>query len=134
MFPSPRKSLSHPCPSYLTPPNQKNKKKHTSNNKTSDAEFQEKVVNSQDTIVVDCFANWCGPCKAIAPKVAEFSAKYPSVKFYQIDVDNLANTAADLGVRAMPSFILFKDGKRVEGDVVGANPGALENAVKQLTA
>merc|ERR1712187_975551 len=102
-------------------------------NITSDAEFKEKVLSSQGPVVVDCFATWCGPCKAIAPKVADFSKQYTNVKFYQIDVDELSNTAGEIGVRAMPTFLLYKDGEKVE-DVVGANPAALEAAIKKLAA
>lgn len=83
--------------------------------------------------MVDCFATWCGPCKAVAPKVAELSEKYPQAKFYQIDVDKLASTAAEIGVRAMPTFFLFKGGQQ-QSTVVGANVGALENGIKGLVA
>jgi thioredoxin 1 len=90
-------------------------------------------LNSTEPIVLDCFAEWCGPCKAIAPKLAEFSETYPQAKFYKIDVDKLSEVAAELGVRAMPTFMLFKDGQKV-GDVVGANPPALEAGIKSLIA
>ncbi|KAL5357265.1 thioredoxin-like protein [Aspergillus floccosus] len=100
---------------------------------TSKAEFQEKVLNAKEPVVLDCFATWCGPCKAIAPKVEEFAKTYPQAKFYQIDVDELADVAAELGVRAMPTFMLFKDGQKVS-DVVGANPPALEAGIKSLVA
>ncbi|EYE93965.1 thioredoxin family protein [Aspergillus ruber CBS 135680] len=97
----------------------------------SEAEYNEKVLNSTGLVIVDCFATWCGPCRAIAPRVAQLSQIYSSAKFYQIDVDELSNVASDLQVRAMPTFILFKDGERVEGgDVVGANPQGLDNAIK----
>ncbi|RAL14052.1 thioredoxin family protein [Aspergillus homomorphus CBS 101889] len=99
----------------------------------SAAEFKEKVTDSKDAIVLDCFAEWCGPCKAIAPKVAAFSEQYPEAKFYMIDVDELADVAAELGVRAMPTFMLFKDGKKIK-DIVGANPPALEAGIKSLIA
>ena len=66
--------------------------------------------------------------------VAEFSLKYPQAKFYQIDVDQLAETAAEVGIRAMPTFLLYKDGQRLDQDVVGANPAALEKAVQGLVA
>ncbi|KAE8351528.1 thioredoxin [Aspergillus coremiiformis] len=99
----------------------------------SDAEFREKVLNAKGPVVLDCFADWCGPCKAIAPKLAEFSKTYPDAKFYKIDVDQLTEVAAELGVRAMPTFILFKDGQKVS-DVVGANPPALEAGIKALIA
>ncbi|RJE19578.1 Thioredoxin [Aspergillus sclerotialis] len=100
---------------------------------SSKEEFQEKVINSKELVVVDCFATWCGPCKAIAPKVAEFSETYSQAKFYQIDVDQLSEVAAELGIRAMPTFILFKGGEKVQ-DVVGANPPALEAGIKSLIA
>ncbi|KAL2006229.1 hypothetical protein VTN00DRAFT_9883 [Thermoascus crustaceus] len=87
----------------------------------------------KELVVLDCFATWCGPCKAIAPKVAEFSERYPNAKFYQIDVDQLSDVAADLGVRAMPTFLLFKDGEQV-GEIVGANAAALEAAIKEHLA
>lgn len=100
-------------------------------NKPSEEEFNEKVYESTGLVIVDCFATWCGPCRAIAPRVAELSKTYSSAKFYQIDVDELNNLAANLGVRAMPTFILFKDGKRLDqSDVVGANPAGLDNAIK----
>ncbi|KAB8233004.1 hypothetical protein ETB97_002134 [Aspergillus alliaceus] len=99
----------------------------------TEAEFREKVLGSQDLVVLDCFADWCGPCKAIAPKLASFSVAYPQAKFYKIDVDQLSNVAAELGVRAMPTFILFKNGEKI-GDVVGANPQALEAGIKNLVA
>ncbi|KAL3470910.1 thioredoxin-like protein [Aspergillus californicus] len=99
----------------------------------SAAEFREKVTDAKGAVVVDCFATWCGPCKAIAPKVEEFAKQYTDVKFYQIDVDELSDVAAELGVRAMPTFMLFKDGEKIS-DVVGANPPALEAGVKSLLA
>ncbi|PWY96602.1 thioredoxin domain-containing protein [Aspergillus sclerotioniger CBS 115572] len=101
---------------------------------TSKAEFEEKVLSpSAGPVVVDCFATWCGPCKAIAPKVAEFSETYAGAKFYQIDVDELSDVAAELGVRAMPTFLLFKDGKKFD-DLTGANPKGLEVKVQALLA
>lgn len=103
------------------------------NNPRSKAEFQEKVIDSKDLVVIDCFATWCGPCKAIAPKVGEFSQTYTQAKFYQIDVDQLSEVAAELGIRAMPTFMLFKNGEKVQ-DIVGANPPALEAGIKSLVA
>lgn len=84
-------------------------------------------------MVLDCFATWCGPCKAIAPKVEEFSTTYSQAKFYQIDVDELSDVAAELGIRAMPTFMLFKNGEKVQ-DIVGANPPALEAGIRSLVA
>jgi thioredoxin 1 len=59
-----------------------------------------------------------------------FSDKYTDARFYKLDVDEVPDVAQELNVRAMPTFMLFKDGDKV-GEVVGANPTALENAIKQ---
>ena len=75
-------------------------------------------------------ATWCGPCKVIAPKIVDMSAAYPNVRFYKLDVDEVPDVAQELGVRAMPTFMLFKNGEKVN-EVVGANPQALIAAVKK---
>lgn len=62
----------------------------------------------------------CGPCKVIAPKVVEFSKEFPDVDFVKVDVDDLSDVAAEYSIRAMPTFLLFKDGEKV-AEVVGAN-------------
>ena len=66
----------------------------------------------------------------IAPKVAEFSNTYSQANFFKIDVDELPDVAQELGIRAMPTFMLFKDGEKVE-EIVGADPRKLEAAIKK---
>ncbi|KAL3464288.1 thioredoxin-like protein [Aspergillus heterothallicus] len=95
-------------------------------------EYLEKIINGKGPVVLDCYAEWCGPCKAIAPKVAQFAEENPGVQFYQIDVDELSDVAAEIGVRAMPTFIFFNNGEKVN-EVVGANPPAIAAGVKALT-
>lgn len=83
-------------------------------------------------MVLDCMATWCGPCKTIAPHIVTMSNNYPAARFYKLDVDEVPDVAQELGVRAMPTFMVFKDGEKV-GEVVGANQKALEALVgKQL--
>ena len=93
-----------------------------------------KALTSTGPAVVDFFATWCGPCKAIAPTVGKLSETYSSVRFIQIDVDKNPSIARELEVTAMPTFVLFKDGKALEDRVVGGNVKALENAVKNISA
>ncbi|RHZ51391.1 thioredoxin family protein [Aspergillus thermomutatus] len=104
--------------------------------KITDAKvFQEKVQQASGPVIVDCSATWCGPCKAISPVFQRFSTQedFKNAKFYEIDVDELADVAAELGVRAMPTFMFFKDGQKVD-EVVGANPPALEAAIRKHSA
>lgn len=89
--------------------------------------------NNPKLVVIDCFATWCGPCKAIAPKIAEYSEQYPDVAFYKVDVDEVPDVAQELGIRAMPTFVYFKDGQKVD-EVMGAAPPNIEGAIKKHSA
>jgi len=102
------------------------------NNLADKSSFDSSITNLKtgELVVLDCFATWCGPCKAIAPRVAQLSEKMSNVKFYKIDVDEVPDVAQELGIRAMPTFLLFKNGDKL-GEVVGANPHALEEAIKK---
>ncbi|KAI5806743.1 putative thioredoxin [Peziza echinospora] len=79
-------------------------------------------------VIIDCYAEWCGPCRVIAPKVVQFAKEYPNAAFFKVDVDEASDVAAELGVKAMPTFYLFKDSEKVQ-EVVGANPAALKAAI-----
>ncbi|KAM7183970.1 thioredoxin [Naviculisporaceae sp. PSN 640] len=100
------------------------------------SQFKETIAK-HEVVIVDAFATWCGPCKAIAPQIAKWSES-PEFKdkiyFAKFDVDHLPDLAQDLGVRAMPTFIFFKNGEKVE-EFLGANPPALLNILnKQVPA
>jgi len=87
--------------------------------------FDTSIGSSDKLIVLDCFATWCGPCKVIAPEVALLSEEYKDqAEFYKVDVDQVPDLAQELNVRAMPTFMLFKNGEKV-GEVVGADKRAL---------
>ncbi|KAF2838928.1 Cop c 2-like protein [Patellaria atrata CBS 101060] len=91
-------------------------------------EFDTALGEKDNLVVLDCFATWCGPCKVIAPQFVKLADKYPDAQFLKIDVDELPDVAQELGIRAMPTFLLFKNGEKVE-EIVGANPKALEAAI-----
>ncbi|EGC47442.1 thioredoxin [Histoplasma capsulatum var. duboisii H88] len=84
-------------------------------------------------IVIDCFATWCPPCKAIAPKLVELSEQHPNVGFYKVDVDECPDVAQELGVRAMPTFVFFKDGQKVD-EVVGAVPASILAVIQRYAS
>lgn len=85
----------------------------------SDDSFENEVVDSDIPVLVDFWAQWCGPCKAIAPILEDLTAKYQGkMKIVKLDVDNNPATPPKFGVRGIPTLILFKDGQ-VQATQVG---------------
>merc|ERR1711939_840683 len=97
-------------------------------NLSSKADFAAALKDNK-IVVLDCFATWCGPCKVIAPQVVKFPDEFPNAHFAKLDVDEVPDVAQELGIRAMPTFLIFKDGEKVK-EVVGANPNALKSAIE----
>ncbi|KAJ5628604.1 Thioredoxin [Penicillium lividum] len=94
-----------------------------------------KALTSSGPAVIDFYATWCGPCKAVAPKVGELSEKYQNVRFIQVDVDKMRAVAQQYNVTAMPTFVFLKDGKEiVEKRVRGADIRALEAGIQAVSA
>lgn len=78
----------------------------------SDDSFENEVIESNIPVLVDFWAQWCGPCKALTPIVEEIATKYEGkVKFVKVDVDSNPSTPSKFGVRGIPTLILFKNGQ-----------------------
>ncbi|KAI8621876.1 thioredoxin-like protein [Chytriomyces sp. MP71] len=101
-------------------------------NITSSAEFN-KYISASKLTVVDFTATWCGPCKAVAPRFEALAAKFSNCSFIKVDVDEQKDIAQQYGVRAMPTFMLFKSGKKLD-EVVGADIGKVERLVNTHAA
>ncbi|KAI1393986.1 thioredoxin-domain-containing protein [Hypoxylon trugodes] len=102
------------------------------NYQTADAFKQ--AIKDNKVVLLDCFATWCGPCKAIAPILANHSndEQFKDIHFAKIDVDDLPELSQELGITAMPTFLLFKDGNIEPAEkLVGANPNALVTILKK---
>lgn len=88
----------------------------------TDANFQSEVINSDVPVLVDFWATWCMPCRAIAPVVEEIATEYAGkIKVGKVDVDNNRETAMNYSIRSIPTLLIFKDGQPVE-TIVGAQP------------
>jgi thioredoxin 1 len=91
----------------------------------NDTNFEEKVINSNVPVLVDFWAEWCGPCRMIAPIINELSEQYENEALMtKLDVDTSPETAAKYGIRNIPTILLFKDGKVVDKQV-GAVPKSI---------
>jgi thioredoxin 1 len=92
----------------------------------NDANFESEVLKSTQPVLVDFWAAWCGPCRAIGPTVESIAEKYQGrAKVVKVNVDENVATPASLGIRGIPTLILFRDGKEAER-VVGVPPNANE--------
>ena len=98
-----------------------------------DATFDQEVLKSDVPVLVDFWAVWCGPCKAIAPTVEELAKQYKGkVKIAKMDVDEHQQVPQQYGIRSIPTLLLFKGG-RVVDTIVGAVPKSkLEDSIKKV--
>lgn len=86
----------------------------------SDASFEEEVLNSDVPVLIDYWAEWCGPCKMIAPVIEELAAEYgDKIKIAKLNIDENPVTPPKYGIRGIPTLMLFKGGN-VEATKVGA--------------
>ena len=88
----------------------------------TDENFQSEVLNSDKPVLVDFWAEWCGPCRMVAPIVEELATEYNgSLKVGKVDVDSNQKVSMQFGVRSIPTLLIFKNGKVVD-QIIGAVP------------
>ena len=99
----------------------------------TDQSFESEVLQSDKPVIIDFWAEWCAPCRAIAPIVKDLAAQYPDdVKIVKMNIDENPNTPGRYGVRAIPTVLAFKGGTVVE-QITGARPrSAFEEMVQKL--
>jgi thioredoxin 1 len=102
-------------------------------NAVTDNTFQSEVLQSSEPVLVDFWATWCAPCRALGPKLDELSQGFSGkVKFVKLDVDDNPKIPAQFGIRGVPTMIVFKNGKMVD-QLVGNQPKeVIENLLNKV--
>ena len=83
--------------------------------------FQSEVLDQQGTVLIDFWAEWCGPCRMLSPVIDEVAAENPAVKVGKVNVDEQQELAAQFGIMSIPTLLVFKNGQK-SGESVGLIP------------
>ncbi len=101
--------------------------------KVSSTTFESEVKAETLPVLLDCYAEWCGPCKMMAPIVEQLSEKYAGkMKFCKLDVDTDGSAVAAYRVMSIPNFLFFRNGEVVKNAIGGMSPSDFENLIKEV--
>ena len=101
--------------------------------KFTDANFETEVLQSDLPVLVDFYADWCVPCKMMAPIVKEMAEKYDGrIKIGKLNIEENPNTTMQYGVMSIPTFLFFQKGEKVKAITGAVSKGELESALQKL--
>ena len=105
----------------------------SASHKVSDQNFETEVLNAEGPVVVDFWAEWCGPCKAMSPLVDQLASEMgEKVKIVKVNIDESPNAPTKYGVRGIPTFMVFRDGQVVDTRVGSMSKGQLNEWVQSV--
>ena len=94
-----------------------------------DTEYKD-IIKSNKKVVIDCFANWCGPCKMLSPVIDSLAEEYNDISFYKIDVDNADIITSEYNIMSIPTLLIFEDGNLKEKVVGLRSKSEIEDLLK----
>jgi len=98
-------------------------------NNSTDGSFEQDVLQSDKTVLVDFWAEWCGPCKQLAPVLDEYAAENADVKVVKVNIEESPETPTKYGVRGIPTMMIFKNGELADTKVGGMPKSQIEEWV-----
>lgn len=85
--------------------------------KISEKDFNKVISNKEKKVIVDCYAEWCGPCRMLSPIIDELKEEIDSCEFYKLNVDEAENISREYGIMSIPTILIFKDGKEINKSI-----------------
>ena len=85
--------------------------------KIEEKDFNEVIKNKDKKVLVDCYADWCGPCRMLSPIIDELAEEIDSCEFYKLNVDEAENISREYGIMSIPTILIFKDGKEINKSI-----------------
>ncbi|NLK93662.1 MAG: thioredoxin [Clostridiales bacterium] len=101
-------------------------------NYVNDSDFNEKVKKSEGIVIIDFYADWCGPCKMQGPVLEELQEEIQQVKIYKLDVDKNSITADEFKIQNIPTILVFKNGEMVDKKIGFQPKEVLSNYIKEI--
>ena len=100
----------------------------------TDSNFEEMVLKSDKPVLVDFWAEWCGPCRMLAPTIEELAEAYPDITFAKLNVDEYPEIASRHGVMSIPTLMFFKDGALKDTSIGVVPKGVIEKKLELIRA